>query len=104
MRSISPSELRDWRAGGKEFALLDVREPQERALAALPGSLDVPMRDVLARMPELPRNEPIVVLCHYGERSARVAQFLANNGFDVYNLDGGIDAYAEDIDAGLSRY
>ena len=105
MRSISPAELRDWRASGKAFVLLDVREPQERAIAALPDSLDVPMRDIPARMAELARNEPIVVLCHYGERSAHVARFLGGNGFDdVYNLDGGIDAYATLVDPSVARY
>lgn len=105
VRSISPGELRDWRASGKSFVLLDVRESPERARASLPGTLDVPMRDVPARMAELPKNEAVVVLCHYGERSAHVARFLAGNGFDdVYNLDGGIDAYAEDVDPAIARY
>lgn len=105
VRSISPAGLRDWRASGQAFVLLDVREAPERARASLPGTLDVPMRDVPARMAELPKGEPIVVLCHYGERSAHVASFLAANGFDdVYNLAGGIDAYAEEIDPAVARY
>lgn len=105
MRSISPAELHEWGESGKAFVVLDVREAPERAIAALPGSLDVPMRDVPARMAELPRDRALVVLCHYGERSARVAQFLEGNGFgDVYNLAGGIDAYSEEIDAGIPRY
>lgn len=105
MRSISPAELRDWRASGTPFVLLDVRDPQERALAALPDTLDLPMREVPERMAEIPRDQPVVVLCHYGERSARVAQFLGGNGFEnVYNLDGGIDAYSEAIDARIPRY
>lgn len=105
MRSISVFDLRDWRASGKGFVLLDVREAVERAIAPFPDSVNVPMRDVPARMNELPHDQPLVVLCHYGERSARVARFLDGNGFDrVYNLDGGIDAYSESVDAGIPRY
>jgi rhodanese-related sulfurtransferase len=102
---LAPRELRTWSDAGKSYLLLDVRTADELRMAALPGALNVPMREIPSRLAELPTDEPIVVLCHHGERSARVAGFLVANGFkDVYNVDGGIDAYAREIDPSIARY
>ena len=105
MKEISVEDLARWRREGKDFVLLDVREPYEVAAAALPDSIVIPMREIPARLEELPQNKPIAVLCHHGGRSERVAQFLAARGFDdVSNVDGGIDAYALEIDHSIPRY
>ena len=104
-RDISVTDLAKWRDEKKPFVLLDVREPDEIATVALAGSVNIPMRDVPVRVAELDKNTTVAVMCHHGGRSARVAQFLAANGFgDVHNVDGGIDAYAEDVDPTLVRY
>lgn len=85
--------------------LLDVREVAELAVCQLPGCLHVPMGEIPARLPELPTDTPLLVLCHHGGRSARVTQFLRANGFDqAINVAGGIDAWARQIDPGLARY
>ncbi len=105
MREISVKDLARWRREGKAFVLLDVREPDEVAAAALPESVMIPMREIPARVGELPQNTPIAVMCHHGGRSERVAAFLEARGFaDVCNVDGGIDAYALEIDASIPRY
>lgn len=92
-------------AARDEVQLLDVREPEELAIVSLPGSLHIPMRKIPARLAELDRNRPIVVMCHTGVRSRHVAGFLLANDFeDVFNLAGGIDAWAVEIDPDLSRY
>lgn len=97
--------LREWRASGRAFILLDVREPDEVAIASLPGAVYVPMRDIPARIEELDADATIAVLCHHGGRSARVAAFLASRGFsNVVNVDGGIDAYARHVDSSVPRY
>jgi rhodanese-related sulfurtransferase len=102
---LGVEELRAWNDSGKGYVLLDVRQPHELTLASVPGALSIPMTEVQARVAEIPADTPLVVMCHYGERSARVARFLVTNGFsDVYNLDGGIDAYASQIDASVGRY
>jgi rhodanese-related sulfurtransferase len=104
-RDISVTDLANWRASAKDFVLLDVREPDEIATASIAGSLNIPMRDIPLRVGELDKTKTIAVLCHYGGRSARVAQFLGGHGFaDVHNVDGGIDAYAQDVDPSLPRY
>lgn len=105
MSDISVEELAKWRASGKKFVLLDVREPFELRAASLPEAMHIPMRDIPARMHELDRGTEIAVLCHHGGRSARVAQFLAMQGFPrVHNISGGIDAYAKRIDSAVPRY
>jgi rhodanese-related sulfurtransferase len=99
------AELDRWRHQGKPFTLLDVRQASELAMASVAGALHIPMREVQARVREIPRDRPVIVMCHVGERSARIARFLVTDGFgEVYNLDGGIDAYALQIDQGVGRY
>jgi rhodanese-related sulfurtransferase len=85
--------------------LLDVREPVEIEMAAVPTALHIPMREVPSRLAELDRETPIVVMCHTGRRSFMVAQYLVGNGFSqVFNLKGGIDAWSTEIDAQVPRY
>src|SRR3954469_19512469 len=85
--------------------LLDVREPFEVEICAVPGSRHIPMRQIPERLPELPRDQPILVLCHHGTRSLRVTQYLRAQGFPrVSNVAGGIDAWAEQVEPGLARY
>ncbi len=85
--------------------LLDVREPDEVATCAIPGSQYIPMRQIPESLPTLPRDRLILVQCHHGGRSLRVTQFLRANGFaQVSNVAGGIDAWALEIDPTLARY
>lgn len=105
MRELSVEELAAWRASGKAFVLLDVREPFEIAVASLPGSLHIPMRELPARLGELDPADEIAVLCHHGGRSESAARFLQMRGFArAHNVDGGIDAYARRVDPSLPRY
>lgn len=102
---IDPATLAAWREGGRPHAVLDVREPWEVALAPFPGALAVPMREIPARMAGLPRDAPLVVLCHHGSRSLRVTYWLRAQGLaQVVNLRGGIDAWSLQIDATVPRY
>ena len=85
--------------------VLDVREDWERDAARLPGTLDIPMMEVPQRFAELPRDRAIVVMCHGGVRSMKVAHFLAQKGFgQLANLTGGIHAWACDIDPSVGTY
>jgi rhodanese-related sulfurtransferase len=90
---------------GQGALLLDVREHAELELASIAGALHIPMREVPARLAELPRDKPIVVICHSGRRSHSVAEFLLGNEFtDVFNLRGGIDAWSTQLDSHVPRY
>ena len=102
---LSPAELQRWRQDGKAFLLLDVRTDEETAVCALPDSVDIPMNLIPLRSNELPDGLPIVVYCHHGIRSLHTAMYLADAGFEtLYNLQGGIDAWAAQIDENMARY
>jgi len=102
---LDPETLARWSREGVRFTLLDVRSPRELERAALPGALHVPMEQVQVRADEIPADRPVVVMCHHGGRSAIVARFLTLQGRnDVYNLDGGIDAYSRLVDSSIPRY
>jgi rhodanese-related sulfurtransferase len=84
---------------------LDVREPYEISTASLPGTLNIPMREIPNRVEELPKDKEMVVMCHHGMRSMQVAGFLAQRGFDkIYNLSGGIDAWSKEVDPSVPVY
>ena len=105
MQEIDAKELGRWRNEQRDFVLLDVREPDELQRACLAGATHIPMRDVPARIGELDSDATIAVMCHHGGRSAQVAAFLAARGFThVVNVDGGIDAYALQVDSSVGRY
>jgi rhodanese-related sulfurtransferase len=74
--------------------ILDVREPDEVATVRIDGGLHVPMSALTARVDEIPRDRPLLVLCAMGSRSAAVTGFLLRSGWtDVTNIDGGITAW-----------
>lgn len=90
---------------GEAPVILDVREDWEVEIAALPGAIVVPLRELPERLGEVPRDRPVVTLCHHGMRSARAAGILGQAGFrTVRNLAGGIDAWAREVDSGMARY
>lgn len=102
---ITVHTLAQWLAAGKDLILLDVREPFELAHAALPHTHHIPMAQIPMRQNELPDGIPIVVMCHHGVRSFQVGLFLERAGFeDIYNLEGGIDAWSQHIDPAVARY
>lgn len=74
--------------------LLDIREADEFRDVRVPGSLFVPMSTLGARLQEIPRDRPVLVLCAAGSRSQQVAGYLLDNGFaDVGSVAGGINAW-----------
>jgi rhodanese-related sulfurtransferase len=102
---ITVVELKRMHDDGEPFLLLDVREDDEIATASLDFAKHIPMGTVPERLDELPRDRPIVVMCHGGVRSARVAKYLRDGGFtNVTNLAGGIDEWSMQIDPGVPRY
>lgn len=102
---ISAIDLKQRLARGDGLILLDVREPEELALARLPNVVHIPMGEIGGRLHELDPDSEIVVICHHGIRSAQVAQFLAQRDFAcVLNLSGGIDAWSATVDPTVPRY
>lgn len=103
---LSPREVAErLKRSGSDVLLLDVREPDERELAAIEPSVHIPMRDVPGRLAELPKEREIIVYCHGGARSAMIAGFLEGKGYRrVANLSGGIDAWSRTVDPAVPRY
>lgn len=90
-----------------DFLLLDCREPDEFATANIPGAQLLPMSELQERVGELTphRERHIVVHCHHGARSLRVARWLRSQGYDnVQSLAGGIDLWSQAIDPAVPRY
>lgn len=88
-----------------KLIVLDVREPEEIAIAPFPDALHIPMGDIPSRLTELDPDAEWVIVCHHGVRSAQVARYLAQMGFArVNNLTGGIDAWSLTADPSTPRY
>lgn len=107
MQNLSVAELAGWLADPSREApvLLDVREPWEQQICLIEGSQSMPMQQIPARFATLDPERPVVCVCHHGHRSARVALFLQHQGYaDVYNLTGGVDAWARQVDPSMAVY
>jgi adenylyltransferase/sulfurtransferase len=102
---ITARELQHERAHKPNLLLLDVREPREAAIAHIEGARLIPLRELPARLSELPGHGEIVTFCHHGQRSLRALEILRGAGFgNVRSLGGGIDAWSREIDASVPRY
>jgi rhodanese-related sulfurtransferase len=102
---ILPEELNQRLKRGERPVILDVREPEEIAIARFPGATHIPMGEIPSRVTELDPDQETVVVCHHGIRSAHVAMHLARLGFErVSNLSGGIDLWSATVDAAVPRY
>jgi NADPH-dependent 2,4-dienoyl-CoA reductase/sulfur reductase-like enzyme/rhodanese-related sulfurtransferase len=85
---------RDGAGGGDAMPLVvDVRLPTERAEAAVPGTVNIPLGELRARLGELPRDREIWVHCGVGQRAYYACRILLQNGFRVRNLSGGLKTY-----------
>lgn len=105
MHELSVCELKQELDAGRELFLLDVREPAEFALGALPGGVLIPLGEVPERLAEIPTDREIVCYCRSGMRSARAAEFLRQRGITrIRNLAGGTLAWSDEIDPTLPKY
>ena len=93
-----------WLKDAKPHLLLDVREPEEFEAARIAGATLIPLGELPGRLAELPKDKPLIVLCHHGVRSAHAVHHLKAAGFDARNLSGGIDAWSREVDRSVPRY
>ena len=90
---------------GEPISLVDVREPFEFEIARIGNSRLIPLATIPERVEEISRTSPTVLYCKSGMRSANAIEFLRSKGFDnLLNLDGGIDAWREQVDPTLRKY
>jgi rhodanese-related sulfurtransferase len=108
-KPISVSQLADRLSSTDSMQLIDVREPEEVAIASLPNFANLPLSqfaewsETIAT--QLDPGAETIVMCHHGIRSAQMCQWLVQQGFmDVSNVVGGIAEYAAIVDAGVPQY
>jgi monothiol glutaredoxin len=103
VRGISVQQLKAKLDAGP-LELFDVRTPREREIAQIAGArlLDRSAQDHIMG---LPKDTALYFHCHHGGRSQQAAEFFINQGFkEVYNVEGGIDAWSRDVDTDVARY
>lgn len=101
---ISVEELKQLQDAEPDFFLLDVREPHEVERATL-GGVNIPLAQVASNLDDIPKGRKIVVHCKLGGRSAKAVTALRQLGYDdVWNVQGGIQAWSERIDSNVPTY
>lgn len=103
VRALSVKELKS-RLDAGPLELFDVRTPREREIAHIEGArlLDRAAQDHIMK---LPKDTALYFHCHHGGRSQQAAEFFINQGFkEVYNVEGGIDAWSREVDTDVPRY
>ena len=107
MKQLSVTELWQWLADAprERPLLLDVRESWEFSLCSIEGSALAPLGTLSSRLSSVDPERPVVCICHHGTRSFHAALALERHGCtDVYNLTGGVDAWARQIDPSMATY
>ncbi|MDH3220975.1 MAG: rhodanese-like domain-containing protein [Gammaproteobacteria bacterium] len=103
MRSMSATQLAAHLDNANPL-LLDVREPWEFEICHIDGSINVPMAQIPGSLDRFRDVDEIVVICHHGIRSAHVIRFMQQHNGVLINLDGGVDAWAREVDPDMPVY
>lgn len=105
MKEVTVQELKAMQDKKEDFQLVDIREEYEFDICNLGGQL-IPMGDISDNIDKISKDKKVVVHCRSGKRSASVIQMLEQQfGFtNLYNLKGGIMAWAEEIDTEMAKY
>ena len=109
MKSISVVELKALLDQNQDLTLIDVRNPAEVEVAVIAGSELIPLStlesdEVIERIQAIAASQTVYVHCKLGGRSAKAVELLASHGIDAVNVEGGIDAWSEQIDPSVPRY
>ncbi len=105
MKEISVTELKAKLDAKENIQLIDVREPYEAEICEIGGVL-IPMGEVMDNVDKIKKDIPVIIHCRSGKRSAAIISALESNfGFtNLYNLEGGILAWADEVDDTMSKY
>ena len=105
MKEVTVQELKNIIDRKEAYQLIDIREPHEANIAEMGGEL-IPMGEVMDHVDRISKDKKVIVHCRSGARSANVIMALEKqHGFDnLYNLKGGILAWADEIDPSLTKY
>jgi rhodanese-related sulfurtransferase len=104
MKEVTVQELKEKKDKSEDFQLIDVREDFEYEMSNLGGTL-IPLGGILIEADKIDKDKPVIVMCRSGKRSAAAISQLEQRGFtNLYNLKGGILAWAEEIDPTINVY
>lgn len=105
VKGVSVHELKEMMDNGDDFVIIDVREPDETEICSIGGE-NIPLGLIDQNTDKIPRDKPAVMMCRSGKRSYMAILFLQQeHEYDnLYNLNGGITAFARDIDPSLTLY
>ena len=102
MKSVSVDELNDMVNSGSDIQLVDVREPFEWDTANI-GGVHIPLAKIPESLDKIEKDKKVIVICRSGKRSANAINYLEGLDYDkLYNLEGGLLAWKEEIDMSLS--
>ena len=102
---LVPAEVASKIKQGESIKFVDVREPVELQISQIPGAINIPVGELAQRLEELDRNQEYILVCRTGVRSARALGILHSAGYaKSFNLRGGINAWARDVDPKLPVY
>lgn len=105
IQEINPIDAAAMRNQTPKALFLDVREAPELAICRIEGALHIAMSELPPQLTDIPQDHPVIVLCHHGMRSRQVIQFLQAQGFDnLLNLNGGIHAWAQEVEPEMATY
>ena len=104
VNEITVHQLKEWTDSGKDFQLIDVRDQHEYDFVNIGAEL-IPLAEIMDKEDQINKNKDVVVHCRSGARSANAILLLQDLGFNnLYNLQGGILAYSQEIDPSLPQY
>jgi rhodanese-related sulfurtransferase len=104
MKEITAEDLKRMKDNGEDFQLIDVREDFEYEMSNLDGEL-IPLGGIMIETGKISKDKPVVIMCRSGKRSAMAVMQLEAQGFtNLYNLQGGILAWADKVDPNISVY
>jgi len=99
---ISPKALKARLDAGEDIDIIDIREGWEVAHGMLAEARHIPMNDIPDSLEDIPKDKPVVLMCHTGGRSETVAEWMSTEGYDnILNLVGGIEAWSADVDPSI---
>ena len=98
MKSMTTDDLLNLLDANEDLHIIDVREDFEVEHGMIPGAINIPLGEVPARTAELDQSKAYIVVCKGGVRSANACEYLAEQGFDVTNLEGGMLAYDGELE------
>jgi adenylyltransferase/sulfurtransferase len=106
IEEISAVDLKRRMDEGNDIQLIDVRQPEEYAVAKIEGAKLIPLGELMNRLKELDPNRETVIHCKTGIRSARAVELLSQRGFagSLKNLKGGITAWSNEVDPTVPKY